>query len=283
VPNELRSGPFRLQDARRAGLTWKQLQSRSFHRLGHDSYAWSVLDADPMLRLRAAIDRLPPEAVFSQRTAAWLHGLDVPPCDPIQVTVPKECGSSYRSGLAVRRAPVPAADVVERKGMPATTILRTLLEIAEARSPIEPVVVFDMALRAALVTPHQLAALAADRAGLKYAKRLRRVVDLADHRSESPMESRLRTILVLSGVPRPELQVDLFDQLGNHLGRADLYYPDQRLVIEFDGATHRHSLVEDNRRQNRILAAGYRLLRFTAADLRNQAAVAAQVRAEIQR
>jgi len=283
VPNELRSGPFRLQDARRAGLTWKQLQSRSFHRLGHDSYAWSVLDADPMLRLRAAIDRLPPEAVFSQRTAAWLHGLDVPPCDPIQVTVPKECGSSYRSGLAVRRAPVPAADVVERKGMPATTILRTLLEIAEARSPIEPVVVFDMALRAALVTPHQLAALAADRAGLKYAKRLRRLVDLADHRSESPMESRLRTILVLSGVPRPELQVDLFDQLGNHLGRADLYYPDQRLVIEFDGATHRHSLVEDNRRQNRILAAGYRLLRFTAADLRNQAAVAAQVRAEIQR
>jgi len=283
VPNELRSGPFRLQDARRAGLTWKQLQSRSFHRLGHDSYAWSVLDADPMLRLRAAIDRLPPEAVFSQRTAAWLHGLDVPPCDPIQVTVPKECGSSYRSGLAVRRAPVPAADVVERKGMPATTILRTLLEIAEARSPIEPVVVFDMALRAALVTPHQLAALAADRAGLKYAKRLRRVVDLADHRSESPMESRLRTILVLSGVPRPELQVDLFDQLGNHLGRADLYYPDQRLVIEFDGATHRHSLVEDNRRQNRIRAAGYRLLRFTAADLRNQAAVAAQVRAEIQR
>ena len=283
MPNELRSGPFRLQDARRAGLTWKQLQSRSFHRLGHDSYAWSVLDADPMLRLRAAIDRLPPEAVFSQRTAAWLHGLDLPPCDPIQVTVPKECGSSYRSGLAVRRAPVPAADVVERKGMPATTILRTLLEIAEARSPIEPVVVFDMALRAALVTPHQLAALAADRAGLKYAKRLRRVVDLADHRSESPMESRLRTILVLSGVPRPELQVDLFDQLGNHLGRADLYYPDQRLVIEFDGATHRHSLVEDNRRQNRILAAGYRLLRFTAADLRNQAAVAAQVRAEIQR
>ena len=283
MPNELRSGPFRLQDARRAGLTWKQLQSRSFHRLGHDSYAWSVLDADPMLRLRAAIDRLPPEAVFSQRTAAWLHGLDVPPCDPIQVTVPKECGSSYRSGLAVRRAPVPAADVVERKGMPATTILRTLLEIAEARSPIEPVVVFDMALRAALVTPHQLAALAADRAGLKYAKRLRRVVDLADHRSESPMESRLRTILVLSGVPRPELQVDLFDQLGNHLGRADLYYPDQRLVIEFDGATHRHSLIEDNRRQNRILAAGYRLLRFTAADLRNQAAVAAQVRAEIQR
>lgn len=283
MPNELRSGPFRLQDARRAGLTWKQLQSRSFHRLGHDSYAWSVLDADPMLRLRAAIDRLPPEAVFSQRTAAWLHGLDVPPCDPIQVTVPKECGSSYRSGLAVRRAPVPAADVVERKGMPATTILRTLLEIAEARSPIEPVVVFDMALRAALVTPHQLAALAADRAGLKYAKRLRRVVDLADPWSESPMESRLRTILVLSGVPRPELQVDLFDQLGNHLGRADLYYPDQRLVIEFDGATHRHSLVEDNRRQNRILAAGYRLLRFTAADLRNQAAVAAQVRAEIQR
>ena len=42
----------------------------NFQRLGHDCYAWSVLDADPMLRLRAALDRLPPQAAFSQRTAA---------------------------------------------------------------------------------------------------------------------------------------------------------------------------------------------------------------------
>ncbi|GAC1509966.1 MAG: hypothetical protein NVS1B3_12380 [Candidatus Dormibacteraceae bacterium] len=41
----------------------------------------------------------------------------------------------------------------------------------------------------------------------------------------------------------------------------------QRLGIEYDGETHRASLVEDNRLQNRLLKAGVRLLRFTAADL----------------
>ena len=37
--------------------------------------------------------------------------------------------------------------------------------------------------------------------------------------------------------------------------------------IEYDGGTHRDSLVADNRRQNRLVNAGYRLLRFTAADV----------------
>jgi very-short-patch-repair endonuclease len=37
--------------------------------------------------------------------------------------------------------------------------------------------------------------------------------------------------------------------------------------LEYDGATHRDSLVEDDRRQNRLLCGGIRLLRFTAADI----------------
>src|SRR5450759_1505490 len=54
------------------------------------------------------------------------------------------------------------------------------------------------------------------------------------------------------------------------VGRADLYYPAARLVLEYDGANHRDRLVEDNRRQNRLLNAGFGLLRFTAADIHNQ-------------
>jgi hypothetical protein len=59
----------------------------------------------------------------------------------------------------------------------------------------------------------------------------------------------------------------LHDERGRFLGRTDLYYPAQRLGLEYDGTTHRDSLVEDNRRQNRLQAAGYHLLRFTAADI----------------
>ena len=50
------------------------------------------------------------------------------------------------------------------------------------------------------------------------------------------------------------------------------------LKIEYDGETHRFSLAADNRRQNRILEAGYRLLRFTASDIfRTPASVVGQV------
>ena len=281
VPEELKHGPFTLAQARLAGVTWEQLQSRAFRRLAHATYAWTGLTAEPMLMLEAALHRLPPVAVISGPSAAWLHGLDVTPCDPIQVTLPKACGASSRSGVHIRRATLDATEVVIARGLRTTSMVRTLLDIAEGPSVIESVVVYDMALRARSTTAERLQAATKLREGTKYAKRLRQVLQLTDPRAESPMESRLRTILCLAVLPHPQLQVKLFDSNSNYLGRADLYYPDQRLVIEFDGATHRHSLVDDNRRQNRILAAGYRLLRYTSADLRNPLAVAAQVRAAL--
>jgi very-short-patch-repair endonuclease len=86
-------------------------------------------------------------------------------------------------------------------------------------------------------------------------------------------------VLVLAGLPRPLAQVSLRDDGGNFLARVDLYYPRARLAIEYDGGTHRDSLAADNRRQNRLLNAGYRLLRFTAGDvLGNPGGVVAQVR-----
>lgn len=96
--------------------------------------------------------------------------------------------------------------------------------------------------------------------------------------AESPMETRLRLLLVQAGLPKPEVQANLHDAAGRFVGRADLYYPAARLVIEYDGANHRDRLADDDRRQNLIQAAGYRLLRFTRADLSERpAAVVAMV------
>jgi very-short-patch-repair endonuclease len=93
------------------------------------------------------------------------------------------------------------------------------------------------------------------------------------------METRLRFLLIEAGLPRPEVQADLRDTDGRFIGRADLYYPQKRLVIEYDGANHRERLVEDNRRQNALLNAGFRLLRFTAADVHQRPeSIAGQVR-----
>ena len=81
------------------------------------------------------------------------------------------------------------------------------------------------------------------------------------------METRLRMLLVLAHLPRPLAQQPLHDGWGRFLGRPDLYYPDTKLGLEYDGGTHRENLVDDNRRQNRLLAEGVRLLRFTASDI----------------
>ena len=56
-----------------------------------------------------------------------------------------------------------------------------------------------------------------------------------------------------------------------------------RLVLEYDGGTHRISLVEDNRRQNLLINAGFRILRFTFADVSGSPAVVVkQVREALQ-
>src|SRR5438309_9807909 len=63
---------------------------------------------------------------------------------------------------------------------------------------------------------------------------------------------------------RPQVQVPLYDDKGQFIGRPDLYYPAQRLALEYDGAIHRDTMTADH---NRLINAGYRLLRFTAADV----------------
>jgi hypothetical protein len=80
----------------------------------------------------------------------------------------------------------------------------------------------------------------------------------------------LRWLLIQVGLPRPEVQTNLRDAEDRFVGRADLYYPAARLVLEYDGGNHRDRLVEDDRRQNLLINAGFRLLRFTAADIHNR-------------
>ena len=94
------------------------------------------------------------------------------------------------------------------------------------------------------------------------------------------METRLRMLLILGGLPRPKTQVEIRDRWGRVIGRPDLYYEECKLGIEYDGGLHRDMLAEDNRRQNRLLKAGVRLLRFTAGDvLGNPERVVEEVRA----
>ncbi|MBO0682571.1 MAG: DUF559 domain-containing protein [Candidatus Dormibacteraeota bacterium] len=131
---------------------------------------------------------------------------------------------------------------------------------------MEAVVAADMALHKRLIRLDELRVYVEKHATERGARQVRRVVELAEPRSESAMESRLRMLLVLAGLPRPQAQVSLRQGL-QFLGRPDLYYDEARLCIEYDGNVHRDRLAADNQRQNRLVGAGYQLLRYTANDV----------------
>src|SRR5207248_113428 len=80
VPVEVTRGPFDLAEARRYGLTRYHLRAASWRSLGGGFYAVREISDLPLVRLAAAARRLPNGGVFSGRTAAWLHGLDLAPC-----------------------------------------------------------------------------------------------------------------------------------------------------------------------------------------------------------
>ena len=78
------------------------------------------------------------------------------------------------------------------------------------------------------------------------------------------------------------MQVEIHDAKGRFVGRPDLFYRDAGVAIEYDGGNHRDRMVDDNRRQNDLVGAGLRLLRFTASDVYAfPARVVMQVRHEL--
>lgn len=282
VPGSLRRKPFTLADARAKGLDRWHLQGGMWRKVGPATFVSARLDDTPRLRLDAAILRLPPGAAFSGLTAAWLHGLQVEPCEPIEVVAPLRVGIAARAGMRIRRCELSNHDVVKVQGLPATSILRTLRDLCLRISLVEAVVILDMALHLRLTTTTALAQWAARSSGSQGVRQLRKALEFVEPASESPMETRLRMLLVLGGLPRPEVQVTIRDSWHRAVGRLDLYYKDRRLGLEYDGGQHREMLAEDNRRQNRLLEAGVRLLRFTAGDVFNTPdVVLAQVRSAL--
>jgi very-short-patch-repair endonuclease len=223
---------------------------------------------------------LPTDAVFVGATAAHIHGLDLVR-DYVEVAVPPTSGIRSRRGLMVRHLSFAADDVVTYKNTRITCMHRTLRDMCVSEPAVEALVAIDMAIRLRRTSTEALAAYIARKGGLPGVRRLRKLAAMAAP-AESPMETRLRWLLLSAGLPKPEVQVNLHDRDGEFLGRADLYYPQARLVIEFDGGNHRERLVSDNRRQNLLIRAGFRILRFTAADIfRHPEVVAAQVRGSL--
>ena len=226
------------------------------HRLGRAVYCPVNRSRDPWAVISAWAAAMPADAVFSGPTAAWMYGLDADPMRPVEVTVPPRSGVRSRGGLRIRHRKIGSDDVAKIHGHRVTSINRTLCDLCPRLVAVDALVVLDGALRRGLVNVSTLAA----------HRKLHRLAQIAAP-AESPMETRLRWLLLSSRLPKPEVQVDLHDADGAFVGRADLYYAQSKLVLEYDGGNHRERLIDDDRRQNLLVNAGFQVLRFTSADM----------------
>lgn len=280
--DDLLDGVLTLGQARQLGIGRRQLRTPKWRHVQYNRYRWAELERDELLPLAILLDRLPEGSLLSGLTAARLHGLDLATPKLPEVTVRPDIGIAARARATVRRFVLEPEDATEARGLPVTTALRTCFDLAGRLPLVEGVVIADMALHAGLFDRETWHAYVTAHRGRKGVAGSRRTLEHVESKAESPMESRLRMILVLGGLPRPQAQVSLFDDAGVFVGRPDLYYPDARLGIEYDGQNHRDRIPADNQRQNRLHQIGVSLLRYTAVDLaERRTAIVAEVRAAL--
>jgi len=267
--------PFRGSVAVRAGLlTRKQLRGTQWLRLFQDVYVHRDVPLDLRIRVDAVSLLLPAGGVVSGRTAAWLYGGIMPrPTDPVELTLPRDTPLGPRSDLTIRRALLDEQDVTTVAGLPVTTALRTAFDLARLRKPrhqrqlIEAVVALDALAHAKRFDQDELLAYALGHPGWRGVRLVSEVVRLVDDGAESPMETRLRLVLVFGGLPRPVTQFEIRRRGGGFVARVDLAYPELKIAIEYDGEDHRDQWAEDIVRQNAIIGEGWTLMRYTKHDV----------------
>jgi hypothetical protein len=159
-------------------------------------------------------------------------------------------------------------DVVRRWSVPVTTPVRTWRDLAAVLEPPALLAVTDQLLNG-IASRRELAEELERRPRGRGCARARRVLPVADPRAESPMESVVRWLIHEAALPAPDLQYGVRGLDGAVAARADLAWPDRKVLVEFDGDVHRDRdvFVKDLRRQNRLVAAGWTVLRFTSADV----------------
>lgn len=192
------------------------------------------------IRLSAVRLILRGQAFVCGLTAAWLYGIDVQDRrgELVWVGHPTGYRPRKRSGTLVREITVDDSDLTSLGGIPITTRLRTVFDCARWLTLVEAVVVADFFAHGGFVTAAQLATYAGAHRGLRGSRQVARVVELMDDRSESPMETRLRLLLIFAGLTGLEPQYEVLNRTGGFLARVDFAYVAQRVVVEYDGTWH---------------------------------------------
>lgn len=269
-----------LEQARAAGFTTHEVQrlcrAGRWRVIARGSY---LVDADlydgvpRRARIRAALESFGPSAAAVLATAAELHGMaGLPAGETIHLSVPGPVARPARIAhpeVVVHQLVIPSEQFARVHGMTATGPLRTLADLTLRVDRFSAVSVLDSALNRRLVTADDLCALPRLILGRRGAVAARAFLAEADGRAQSPLETRARLRCVDGRVPPDVLQLEIRDDDGYLLGIGDLGWRGHRIIAEADGRTPHgppDAVYADRRRQNRLVNAGWTVLRFTWQD-----------------
>ncbi len=207
-----------------------------------------------------------PDAVLSHKSAGALWEITRDRCGPIEVATP--AGTTRRgAGIVVhRRRGLGEREVTRRHGVPVTTPVITLVDLAASLARDELEAAINEADKRDLVDPERLRA--ALPRGWPGARALRETLDQRTFTlTDSQLERRFLALVRRARLPRPLTQ--------QHLNgfRVDFYWPELALVVETDGLRYHRTPAQqakDHLRDQVHAAAGLTPLRFTRGQVRYQ-------------
>jgi very-short-patch-repair endonuclease len=262
------------------GLTPRAAQKRvragRLHRIHRAVYSLVPL---PLLsvagRYMAAVLACGPGAVLSHRSAADHHGLRPTARARIDVTVPGRIKRTVKGVDVHCSTTLVAADIATVDGIRCTSIARTIVDLGavtgrrSVERAIEQADVLDR------LDYRELESIARRNLHTRGAKRLAPI--LAEHRTAVPTESELEELLLEllrdAKLPVPQRQAYIDPGDDEPLIRADFAWPDRRLIIETDGGRYHgtdRAFEHDRRRDQRLMIAGWRVIRITWRQLRDE-------------
>jgi very-short-patch-repair endonuclease len=218
-------------------------------------------------RWTAAVLAFGPHAVLSHRAAAALWGMRGG--TRVEVTVPT--GLKGRDWIQVHRAKLPADERTTHRGIPTTTVPRTLLDLSAVVKRHEVRSALRRAEQLRLTDPlslHDLTTRYPRRPGLATIRALLEEASLGARIIRSELEERFQDFLIRIGLPLPQTNVVIEGY------EVDCVWAEQRLIVELDGhATHSpmYAFELDRARDRRLEAAGWHVIRITWRQLELEA------------
>jgi len=238
---------------------------------------------------------LPSGGVVSGWAAMRLHGAAF--CDglardgrtelPVPLLVPPHLDVRPGSGAVRHRALLAPDEMTERADIPVATAARATFDAARWCADLrEAVVMIDIALAAGLCTHDQLVAHLARRSGARDSGVVRQALTLANPRTLSPEETRVRLIWVLdAGLPEPRCNWPVADSSGRRIGRPDLLCEELAVVGEFDGWDHRGARTHriDVGKEDAYRNAGLEVFHVVGSDVRDRGLVVRRMQRAVAR